>query len=79
MSATKELFLRLTEEEYLAIPKELSEVYLKSKVYRQTDNDFDLLMQDENYQRLYKANKKARQELDDHTYYLREKRRNAKE
>lgn len=75
MGASSEVFIKMREEEFNEIPNEIKERYLNSKNISKQTNDFDLNMQDENYQKFYKKYKSAKKELEEHEYYLREKRR----
>lgn len=78
MGATKTLFLAMQEQEYLSIPEKIREVYLSSKIYSESPNDFEELMQDETYNRLHKESKKIKKDLEERTYQLREQKRNNK-
>lgn len=78
MSASKDLFLRLREEEYFAIPEEIREVHLRSKIYSESVQDFDELMQDETYAKLHKEHKKVKSALEERAYQIRENKRKNK-
>lgn len=78
MGASSELFIKLSEEEYMDIPKEIREVHLSHKVYNQSVHDFQELMQDELYAKLYKQKKAISAELDLRQFQLRENKRNNK-
>jgi len=75
MGATKDLFIRMTEEEYLAIPHEIIERHLSSKVYSQSVNDFDELMKHQEYRDAYQMNKESKKHLEEITYLIREHNR----
>lgn len=75
MGASKTLFLAMQEQEYMAIPAHIRESHLASKIYRQSPNDFDELMKDETYARLYKEKKRVSKELEKREYDLREQKR----
>lgn len=78
MGASSELFIKMSEEEYFAIPDELRERHLAHKVYSQSVHDFQELMQDEIYADLYKKKKQISKDLDERQYYLREQKRKNK-
>jgi len=75
MGASKELFLRMQEDEYLNIPANIRAAYLSSKIYRESLEDFDELMQDNEFKRLYNERKKVTKELEERQFYLREQKR----
>lgn len=75
MSASKDLFLKMREEEYLRIPEDVRQRHLQSKIYSESAQDFNELMQDKTYADLYKKHKKAKKDLDERTYQLRETKR----
>jgi hypothetical protein len=78
MSATKELFLKMSEQEYMSIPEDIREVHLRDKIYSESLNDFNELMQDFAYSELYNKRKKISKQLDERQHELREKKRNNK-
>lgn len=78
MGASSELFLKLSEEEYMNIPQEIRECHLSHKIYNQSVHDFQELMQDELYAKLYKQKKAISAELDERQWQLRENKRNNK-
>jgi hypothetical protein len=78
MSATKELFLKMSEQEYMSIPEDIREVHLRYKIYSESLNDFNELMQDFAYSELYNKRKKISKQLDERQHELREKKRNNK-
>lgn len=65
----------MSEQDFMQIPDSVRQVHLADKVYMQEDNDFDDLMKDAEYKKLYKAKKEASKALTNHTYFLREQRR----
>ena len=75
MGATAELFIRMSEEEYFAVPEEVRQRHLQAKIYNQSVHDFAELMQDPTYAKLYKEKKKVSKDLDERQYYLREQKR----
>lgn len=75
MGASKTLFIAMQEQEYMDIPAHIRESHLASKIYRQSPNDFDELMKDDTYARLYKEKKHVTKELDKREYDLREQNR----
>lgn len=75
MGASKDYFIKLREEEYFAIPEGIREVYLRSKIYSETLNDFEELMEDKTYRDLHKTYKETKKEMEERAYQLREKRR----
>lgn len=76
MSASKDLFLRIREPDYLEIPEWFRERYLRDKIYSESVNDFEELMQDETYARLHKEKKEITERLNERQYQLREQKRN---
>lgn len=76
MSANKDLFLRFRESEYMEIPEKIREIYLRDKIYSESVNDFDELMQDDTYARLHKEKKHITEQLNERQYQLREQKRN---
>lgn len=75
MGASKDIFLRMREEEYTEIPQEIKEKYLNSKNVTKVTHDWEENMEDELYNKLYNEKKKVQKELEEREYYLREKRR----
>jgi len=76
MGQSSELFLRMSEKEYMEIPELIREVYLRDKIYNQSAHDFKELMQDEAYAELYAKKKEISKHLDERQYQLRENKRN---
>jgi len=78
MGASKDLFLRISEQEYLSIPADIRSRHLTSKIYSESIQDFDELMLNKDYRDAYQMHKEAKKHLEEITYLLREKRRNSK-
>lgn len=78
MGANKDLFIRMSEQEYMNIPKDIRERHLVSKVYSESVTDFSELMQDPLYAKLYKQKKDISRQLDERQWQLRENKRNKK-
>lgn len=76
MISNKDLFLRMREDEYFAIPEQIREQHLRTKIYSESVQDFDYLMEDETYSKLHKEYKEVKNQLEERAYQLREKRRN---
>ena len=72
---SKEVFIKMREEEYNEIPNEIKERFFNSKNITKETNDFSLNMEDETFSKLYKSLKKAKKELEEREYHLRENRR----
>jgi hypothetical protein len=79
MGANSDLFFRMSEREYLDFPQEVRETYLSSKLSGSDLHDHTELMQDETYQKFYLDYKKAKINLEDYRFILREKKRNTKQ
>lgn len=75
MGASKDLFLKFTEEEYMQVPERERQMYLNSKIYSESPNDFNELMTDPTYAKLYAESKKIKKQLNERQYQLRENRR----
>lgn len=78
MGRSKDIFLRMREEEYNEIPSEIKERYLNSKNVTKATHDWEENMKDDLYARLYNEKKKVQKNLEEREYFLREKRRNNK-
>lgn len=76
MGATSELVIRMKEEEYYAIPHEFRQKYLQSKMVTPELNDWNELMKDETYAKLYVQKKKFSRDLEQRAFDLREAKRN---
>lgn len=74
MGATKELLIRMSEQEFYTMPENVRG-YLQSKMVTPEMNDWSELMEDELYASLYKSKKKVTKDLDQRAYDLREQRR----
>lgn len=75
MGASKDLFIKLSEEEYFAIPEDVRKAHITGKVYSESIQDFDTLMQDENYRNTYKTYWEVKKDLEELTYQIRERNR----
>lgn len=75
MGASKDLFIRISEEDYFNIPEGIRQSHLQSKIYSQSKNDFEHLMKDSHYAKLHKTYKKAKKELEEREYQIRENNR----
>jgi len=72
---SKEVFIKMREEEYDEIPNEIKERYFNSKNVSKETNDWNENMKDDMYQRLYTESKKAKKLLSEREFQLREERR----
>lgn len=68
----------MSEEHYLSIPSDITQTFLADKIYSESLNDFDELMQDETYRNLHKTYKETKKELEERAYQLRENKRKNK-
>lgn len=75
---SKEVFIKMREEEFNEIPNEIKERYFNSKNISKEVNDWELNMQDDMYKKLYNDSKKAKKLLEEREYQLREERRSKK-
>ncbi len=75
MGASKDLFIRMSEQDYMEIPEGIREYHLRDKIYSQSVNDFDELMKDKTYSVLHKTYKETKKELEERAYQLRENKR----
>ena len=75
MGASKELLLRMTEEDYLRIPEEIRSRHLSSKRVDSENNDWAENMKDEHFARLYNESKAVKKNLEERQFQLREERR----
>lgn len=75
MGANKELMFRMQEEEYFLIPYEIREKHFSSKNMTPEINDFNELMKDKEYKKLYKESKLAKKRLLDCATKLRDEKR----
>jgi hypothetical protein len=78
VATSKELFIKMSEEEYMSIPEDIREVHLRDKIYSESLNDFNELMQDFAYSELYNKKKQISKQLDERQHELRERKRNNK-
>lgn len=75
MGATKDVLIRMREEEYNFIPNEIKEMYFNAKNITVEVNDWSENMKDELYSKLYKQSKEIKKQLSEREYQLREIRR----
>lgn len=75
MGATKDVVIRMSEQEYSIIPNEFKERYFNSKNVSIETNDWVENMKDEMYSSLYKQKKYIQKQLEEREYQLRENRR----
>jgi hypothetical protein len=73
---SKEVFIKMREEEFNEIPNEIKERYFNSRNVTREVNDWDVNMEDEAYKRIYTDVKKLKKQLEEREYQLRETRRN---
>lgn len=73
-----EVFLKMSEEEYLLIPKEIRQSHLTSKRVDSENNDWVENMKDDLFAELYKEKKAKDKEYNERKYQLREQRRKTK-
>ena len=70
MGASKKYFVTMLEREYMEIPSLTRNAFLSDKVVY---DDYDLYKDDEVFQQLYRAKRKAVKALDDWKYDQRNK------
>ncbi len=75
MGSSKELFIRMSEEEYFRIPSEIRTAHLSSKITSEEKGDWAENMKDNDFALLYKGVKTAKSYLAEREYQLREERR----
>lgn len=63
----KEYYVRFSEDEYMLIPA----AFRARATF--VENDYDKYKEDERFKALYRAHKKAKDELEKHKFYLRHK------
>jgi len=73
---SKEVFIKMREEEYDEIPNEIKERFFNSKNVTKEVNDWEINMKDKTYSDLYKTLKETKKHLSEREYQLREERRN---
>jgi hypothetical protein len=69
MEGSKEMFLRMREADFTELPNEIREKFTYVEV--REENEYDLHKDDANYLMLYKAQKKAKKDLQDYLYNIR--------
>jgi len=72
---SKEVFIKMREEEYDEIPNEIKERFFNSKNVTKESNDWAENMKDPIFANHYDASKKAKKMLAEREYQLREERR----
>jgi len=72
---SKEVFIKMREEEYDEIPNEIKERFFNSKNVTKEVNDWEINMKDKTYSDLYKTMKETKKHLSEREYQLREERR----
>lgn len=72
---SKEIFIKMREQEYNEIPNEIKERYFNSKNVTSETNDWAENMKDDTYSSLYAQSKKLKKQLEERQYQLREERR----
>jgi len=72
---SKEVFIKMREEEYDEIPNEIKERFFNSKNVTKEANDWEINMKDKTYSDLYKTMKETKKHLSEREYQLREERR----
>lgn len=75
MGVSKEVFIKMSEDEYDKIPSEIKERFFSAKNITRETNDWSINMQDEMFSDLYSKAKKAKKLLEEREYQLRELRR----
>jgi len=73
---SKDVFIKMREEEYEEIPNEIKERFFNSKNITKEVNDWNENMQDPIYAQCYKAIKEEKKRLSEREFQLREQRRN---
>jgi len=72
---SKEVFIKMREEEYNEIPNEIKERFFNSKNITKEENDWAQNMEDKTFNDLYKTLKETKKHLQEREYQLRELRR----
>jgi len=72
---SKEVFIKMCEEEYDEIPNEIKERYFNSKNVSKETNDWNENMKDKIFSDLYKTMKETKKHLSEREFQLREERR----
>lgn len=78
MESNRQVFLRMTEEFYMDIPEEIRAIYLRDKRVDEENGDWQENIQDAEFLRLYEIQKKAKEDLNERRFVLREERRSIK-
>ncbi len=72
---SKEIFIKMREEEYNEIPNEIKERFFNSKNVTSETNDWSENMKDAEFAHYYKESKKYKKYMEERQYQLREERR----
>lgn len=75
MGATKTYYLMIQEQEYYTIPEPIRETFLSSKIYRESDDDIEELLQNEEYSKMYHEKRNLTKAMDELKYKIRETKR----
>ena len=75
MGFSSEVFIKMSEEEYSLVPTEIKERFFSAKNISRETNDWSENMKDATFEKLYKASKEAKKQLEERQYQLRENRR----
>ena len=75
MGFSSEIFIKMSEEEYALVPTEIKERFFSAKNISRERNDWSENMKDATFEKLYKASKEAKKQLEERQYQLRENRR----
>lgn len=75
MESNRELFLRMTEEEYFRIPPDIRTAHLSSKITSEEKGDWAENMKDKVFSDLTKTIRETKKHLSEREYQLREERR----
>lgn len=78
MESNRHVFLRMTEEFYMDIPEEIRAVFLRDKRVDEEQGDWTENMLDPVFSDLHDKSKKAKEDLRERQYQLREERRAVK-
>lgn len=78
MESNREVFLKMSEEHYMAIPDEIRSGFLTQKRIDSDGYDWQENMKDPIFEKLYKEKKEIVKQLEERQYQLREERRQNK-
>jgi len=74
MESNRELFLRMSEEEYFRIPSEIRTKHLSSKITSEEKGDWAENMKDKTFSDLTKTIRETKKHLSEREFQLREER-----